>query len=56
MRIYMFAIAIIVVAIKLSVLPDRGDVAQAGPLDSETVAFDQDTGSQSTGFPRNSAR
>ncbi len=52
MRKYIIAIAIIAVATVLLVLPNRGDVALAGPPDSATVAFGQDTGSQSAGFPR----
>ena len=52
MRKYIIAVAIIAVATVLLVLPNRGNVAQAGPRDSATVAFGQDTGSQSAGFPR----
>jgi len=50
MRKYIIAIAIIAVATILLVLPSQGNVAQAGPPGSATVAFGQDTGSQSAGF------
>ena len=52
MRKYLIGITIIAIATVLLVLPRYADIAQAGPLDSATVAFGQDTGSQSAGFPR----